>query len=101
MTFMKKHLSTALRSWIIGPLAQEFSGLLDSKLGLLDSKLESSRSDVSGQLTKFGGELTKFGGELSSVRKNVARLVTQQGHLLEFAAKDVLQGQFAGAVRQC
>eukprot|EP00198_Chlamydomonas_reinhardtii_P010781 XP_001700118.1 DNA polymerase eta/iota [Chlamydomonas reinhardtii] len=85
------------RSWIIGPLAQEFSGLLDSKLGLLDSKLESSRSDVSGQLTKFGGELTKFGGELSSVRKNVARLVTQQGHLLEFAAKDVLQGQFAGA----
>ena len=90
MTFVKKHLYTALSSLVIRPLAQEFSGLLDSKLGLLDCKLESLRSDVSGQLTKFGVEL-------SSVRKDVARLATQQGHLFEIAAEDGLQGQFAGA----
>ncbi|KAG2439304.1 hypothetical protein HXX76_004663 [Chlamydomonas incerta] len=90
---MKKHLSTAV-SWIFRPLAQEIHGLLDSTLGDLGSKL---RHDVSGQLTKFGGKLTEFGGELSSVRKHVARLATQQGHLFEIAAIAGLEGQFAGA----
>ncbi|KAG2429164.1 hypothetical protein HYH02_014099 [Chlamydomonas schloesseri] len=111
MNFVKlplEQLSTAFRRIFIGPVIQGFSELLDSKLGPLGSKLESELNTFRSELNTFrselntfrsdvSGKLAKFGGDLSSVRKDVGRLASQNGHLFELSVRGVVQEQLPGA----